>query len=62
MNNILKELDKKYQALTPDIPEDLCYLTGKYLEDYLHDVKICQEYAALNRWTMMKYIIENIRM
>ena len=56
----LKELDAKYAILKPNIPEDLCYLSGKYLEDYLHDVKICQQYASLNRFTMGRYIIEKI--
>ena len=32
-----------------EIPEDLCFLQGKYLEDYLHDIKICQDFAKLNR-------------
>jgi len=31
------------------IPEDLCFLYGKYLEDYLHDVEICQQFAKENR-------------
>ncbi len=31
------------------IPEDLCFLYGSYLEDYLHDVEICQEFAKRNR-------------
>ncbi len=31
------------------IPEDLCYLYGEYLEDYLHDVEICQRFARRNR-------------
>ena len=40
------------------IPEDLCYLYGTYLEDYLHDVAICQEFARRNRELMAKIIIE----
>ena len=31
------------------IPEDLCYLYGKWLDDYIHDVEICQEFARTNR-------------
>ena len=42
------------------IPEDLCYLYGTYLEDYLHDVVICQEFARRNRELMAKIIIERI--
>lgn len=56
----LKELEAKYANLTTNIPEDLCYVSGEYLENYLHDVKICQEYASLNRRTMAMYIIVDI--
>ena len=31
------------------MPKDLCYLEGKNREDYLHDMKLCQEFALLNR-------------
>ena len=48
----LKELEKQYKENQPDLPKELCYLTGEYREDYLHDMQICQEYASLNR----KYI------
>ena len=40
------------------IPEDLCYLEGKYLEDYLHDVKICQVFARRSREKMAEVILE----
>ena len=45
----LKELTEKYRNREPELPEDLCYLTGDALVDYLHDVKICQEFARQNR-------------
>ena len=45
----LKELEKQYKENQPDLPKELCYLEGKYREMYLHDMKICQEYASLNR-------------
>ena len=31
------------------MPEDLCFLWGSYFEDYMHDLKICQEFARRNR-------------
>ena len=30
-------------------PDDLCYLYGEILKDYLHDVEICQKFAKQNR-------------
>ena len=32
-----------------DIPDELCYLDGVYLKDYLHDIEICQNFAKRNR-------------
>lgn len=39
------------------IPRQLCYLTGKDREDYLHDMAICQRYAKINRYEMSLIII-----
>ena len=46
-----------YEGETP-IPEDLCYLSGQYLEDYLHDVVICQRFARRNREKMAEILME----
>lgn len=55
----LKELEKEYKQNKPELPNELCYLTGKYREKYLHDMKICQEYASLNRLQIAKEILMN---
>ena len=51
----LKELHWKAREAT--IPDDLCYLYGKYLEDYLHDVEICQKFARRSRELMAEIIL-----
>ena len=48
----LKELEREYKNLKPNYPKDLCFLTGKYREMYLQDMKICQDYASTNRVVM----------
>ena len=55
----LKQLEKEYKQNKPDLPNELCYLEGKYREMYLHDMKICQEYASLNRLKIAKEILMN---
>lgn len=45
----IKDLHKTWEAKELDIPKDLCYLTGKYRDDYLHDMQICQWFAVRNR-------------
>ena len=54
----LKELNRKYERTDLKIPEALCWLYGSFLEDYLHDVKICQEYATMNRELMADIILQ----
>jgi RNA-splicing ligase RtcB len=49
IQDALKELHKTWKAKDLDIPKELCYLTGQYRDDYLHDMQICQEFAKLNR-------------
>ena len=55
----LKELEKEFKEAKPNLPNDLCYLAGKYRDMYLHDMKICQEYASLNRLYIAKEILMN---
>lgn len=56
----LKKLEKEWKAKEQTIPNDLCYLYGKYLDDYLHDVEICQNFARRNREKMAEIILEKI--
>ena len=60
IQSALKELQKEYLDLMPKYPKDLCFLTGKYREEYLHDMKICQEYATLNRETIANIILDRL--
>ena len=58
----LKELEKEYKDNQPELPKELCYLTGEYRDMYLHDMEICQRYASLNRKNialeiLRKYVI-----
>ncbi|MBQ6125808.1 MAG: RtcB family protein [Erysipelotrichaceae bacterium] len=48
------------QEQTGDIPKDLSYLTGDLFDDYIHDMKIMQEFADINRKTMMQIIVEGM--
>ncbi|MBR2832332.1 MAG: RtcB family protein [Oscillospiraceae bacterium] len=40
------------------IPEDLCFVYGRYLEDYLHDVELCQRFARRNREKMAEILLQ----
>jgi len=54
----LKEL--RWEKREATMPEDLCYVYGHYLQDYLDDVAICQAYAKLNREMMAKVILDEM--
>ncbi|HHX57728.1 MAG TPA: RtcB family protein [Clostridiales bacterium] len=60
LQTAIKELKKTFEAKTPNIPKQLCYLTGKYRDAYIHDMKICQEYANFNRITIAEIIIDKL--
>ena len=57
------EIQSALKALTVSrkertVPDDLCWLYGDYLEDYLFDVEICQAFARRNRELMAKILME----
>lgn len=56
----IKELHRKFNPNPLNIPKDLCYLTGKYREDYLHDMEICQHFASLNRYHIANTIVGDL--
>lgn len=57
IQNAIKQLHKTWRPADIDIPKDLCYLTGQYCEDYLHDMQICQEFAVWNRMSIADAIM-----
>lgn len=52
----LKALKWADKPLT--IPEDLCYVYGSYLDDYLHDVALCQRFARRSRDLIAQILME----
>ena len=51
----------RWDAHEATIPEDLCYVYGTYLDDYLHDVEICQRFARRSRELMAEIILQRLR-
>lgn len=62
IQSALMQLEKEYDAKHPDVPEELCWLQGTFLEDYLHDVEICQNFAKRSREKMAEIILERTGM
>lgn len=49
---------KSFKSSKPSIPNELAYLQGDLMENYLNDLKIAQEYAKWNRAAMVQVIVE----
>ncbi|MBR2752042.1 MAG: RtcB family protein [Clostridiales bacterium] len=58
----LRALAKEYDEQVLTVPEELCWLYGSFLEDYLHDVEICQKFAVRNREKMAEILLERTGM
>ena len=58
IQDVIRELEKEYKKNKPILPKDLCYLEGKYRDMYLHDMKICQLYASMNRCLIADEILK----
>ena len=56
ISKAIKELKQYYKTNTTKIPRELSYLVGKHREMYLHDMKLCQEFAEINRRTIQRII------
>lgn len=48
----------KWDVKEATMPANLCYLYGSYMEDYMHDVEICQRFARRNRELMAEVLME----
>lgn len=58
-----KEIQKALKEISLDnkqttIPEDLCYLYGRFFDDYIHDIEICQRFATRNREKIAQILID----
>ncbi|MCL2679334.1 MAG: RtcB family protein [Dehalococcoidia bacterium] len=47
-------------AKTDIIPKDLAYVSGELFDDYIHDMKIIQQFAVLNRKAMAEIILRGM--
>jgi RNA-splicing ligase RtcB len=49
LQDVIKKMRKQQQEAEPSLPAPLCYVEGEAREDYLHDMRLCQRWAVLNR-------------
>ena len=60
LQEAIAQFNKDFEQRYPNVPNELCYLEGENREKYLHDMKICQEFAVENRATIAFNIIREM--
>ncbi|MBR2467578.1 MAG: RtcB family protein [Clostridia bacterium] len=60
IDTAMAELTKKYAHKTKT-PASYCYLEGKQMQDYLYDIRICQQFAEQSRKHMADQICNHLR-
>jgi RNA-splicing ligase RtcB len=59
LSDALRALSEEY-AQASNVPERFAYVEGENLEDYIHDMRLVQRFAALNRQAMAQAILEGM--
>lgn len=59
---IQKELKKLKNTKRTNIPKALAYVSGALFEQYIHDMRIVQRFAELNRQAMMDEIVKGMKL
>lgn len=59
IHKTVHKLKQQRVMLTP-MPKDLAYVEGRLFDDYIHDMKIIQHFAHLNRKAMVDVILSGL--
>ena len=62
ISKALKTLNAKYQTISAGVPYELAYVEGGDFEDYLHDMKLAQSHAKINRQTIARVIMDEMHL
>ena len=58
IQDAIRELHSSFKMGKPKIPPQLSYLQGQYRDNYLHDMRLCQEWAQINRRVIVGLIMD----
>jgi RNA-splicing ligase RtcB len=51
---------EKLKEKNPEVPKEMAYVSGALFDDYIHDMKIMQRFAVLNRQAMADEIVQEM--
>ena len=58
LQKVITELHQSFKSKRCPISSELAYLESSFRDDYLHDMKICQEWARINRNLIRMILID----
>lgn len=58
LQDVIRKLHNSFKMRKPAVPTDLSYLEGEFREDYLHDMRLCQQWAAINRKLIVDLLLD----
>jgi hypothetical protein len=59
---ISETIKRLKDSATDSIPKDLAYVSGELFDGYIHDMKLIQQFAALNRKAMTDVILRGMNL
>ena len=61
-NNKIQSTIEKLKENKCDVSPDMAYVSGRLFDDYIHDMKIMQRFAVLNRKAMIEVIMQGLKL
>lgn len=58
LQEVIRNLHNSFKMRKPEIPAELSYLEGNFREDYLHDMRLCQQWAVINRKLIVDLLLD----
>lgn len=58
LKEVIRQLHNSFKMGKPTVPPELSYLEGAAREDYLHDMRLCQQWAKINRRLIADLIMD----
>jgi len=60
IQQVLRDIENKYKGEM--MPKELCYVEFEDREKYLHDMRLCQKWASMNRFNIIDTILKKLGM
>lgn len=61
LQEAIRQLCNSFKMRQPPVPADFCWLAGESRENYLHDMRICQKWAVINRGLIINILMDYLK-